>query len=446
MAREKTRNLHLLTASELIPALSEGSVGAVDVAKACLQRIEEREAEVRAFETLDPDYVLERAAELDKLRQSGRAIGPLHGVPVALKDIIDTGDMPTQNGLAHDEGRRARDASIVRKLRAAGALVIGKATTTEGAYYKPAKTRNPHNPAYTPGGSSAGSAAAVADFMVPLAIGTQTNGSVIRPASFCGVVGFKPGFGQIARTGILKVAPSLDQVGTFARSVGDAALLADVLCGDDGIDESVSPAPAPRFAETAASGVPVKPVFAFIAPPGWQDAPADARAAFSELLDTLGDRVDTVELPSIYDECLKMIQVIMAVEMSQNLGKYAEAKEPVSDHLRKIVEDGKKISAHDYLAARDWQGVLLSGIEEILGRYDAILTPATYGQAPKSLENTGDPRACSLWSFTGVPAVSLPLLAGSEGMPIGVQLIGAKYEDGRLLRTANWLIKTLSSA
>lgn len=440
------QDLHLMSATDLVEALADGRLTCVEVTKACLARINERDGEVQAFAYIDHDYALKQATRLDEIRPRGFPLGPLHGVPVAVKDIIDTGDMPTENGLAHDAGRRSRDSTVTRRLRAAGAVILGKTATTEAAYYQPAKTRNPHNLEHTPGGSSAGSAAAVADFMVPLAVGTQTNGSVIRPASFCGVVGFKPGFGQIARTGILKLCPSLDQVGTFARTVNDAALLADVLVGDDGVDESVLPAPAPRFAATAATDVPVKPVFAFISPPDWVDAPQDARDGFAELCNLLGERVDIVPLPAIYDECISMHRVVMAVEMSRNLSKYAEAKEPISDHLSAIIEEGKAISAHDYLAARDWQDVLASGVEKIMERYDAILTPASYGEAPKTLEQTGDPRACTLWSYTGVPAVTLPLLVGDNNMPIGVQLISAKHEDGRLLRVANWLIKTLSAA
>ena len=440
------RDLHLMPATDLAEAIADGRLTSLEVAKACLARISERDGEVGAFTYIDHEYALEQATRLDEIRARGLPLGPLHGVPVAIKDIIDTGDMPTQNGLAHDEGRKSRDATVTRRLRAAGALILGKTTTTEAAYYHPTKTRNPHNLEHTPGGSSAGSAAAVADFMVPLAVGTQTNGSVIRPSSFCGVVGFKPGFGQIARTGVLKCSPALDQVGAIARTVNDAALLTDVLVGDDGVDDSVPPAPAPRLAETAASDMPVKPLFAFISPPDWVDAPQDARDGFAEICNILGDQIDIVPLPAIYDECIKMHRVVMAVDMSRNLSKYADAKEPISDQLSSIIDEGKEISAHDYLAARDWQGVLSSGIEEIMERYDAILTPASYGEAPKDLDQTGDPRACTLWSFTGVPAVTLPLLVGANDLPIGVQLVSAKHEDGRLLRVANWLIKTLSAA
>lgn len=440
------QGLHLMSATDLARAVADGKLAALEVAKACLARISEREGDVQAFAYLDHDYALEQAARLDDMRMRGLPLGPLHGVPVGLKDIIDTSDMPTENGLAGDAGRRARDATVTRRLRAAGALILGKTVTTEAAYYEPSKTRNPHNLEHTPGGSSAGSAAAVADFMLPLAVGTQTNGSVIRPASFCGVVGFKPGFGQIARTGILKLSSSLDQVGVFARDVNDAALLADVLIGDDGVDESVVPAPAPRLGDVATSEMPVKPLFGFIAPPDWVDAPQDARDGFKELCTMLGDQIDIVPLPAIYEGCVSMHRVVMAVEMSRNLSKYAEKGGAVSKHLMTIIEEGREISAHDYLAAREWQGVLLGGIEEIMQRYDAILTPASYGEAPHTHEHTGDPRACSLWSFIGVPAVTLPLLVGAKEMPIGVQLVGGKGEDGRLLRVANWLIKILNAA
>lgn len=437
---------HLRTALTLATSIANGTMSAFELAEAHLERIDEREAEVQAFAYLDKDYVMEQARKLDTMRDQGMRLGPLHGVPVAVKDIIDTNDMPTENGLPHDKGRRAEDATIIRKLRAAGALILGKTVTTEAAYYEPAKTRNPHNFEYAPGGSSSGSAAAVADFMAPLSVGTQTNGSVIRPASFCGVVGFKPGFGQIARTGILKLSSSLDHVGVFARTVNDAALLADVLAGDDGQDESVSPASAPCFLETAQSEQPVAPLFAFIEPPDWENAPQDARDGFNEIFNLLGDRIDRVTLPAIFDKCIEMHRVIMAVEMSRNLSKYYNSDGPISPHLMAVIEEGRSIQAHDYLAAREWQGVLASGIDEILQRYDAILTPASYGEAPKTLTETGDPRACSLWSFIGAPAVTLPLLVGADDMPVGVQLVASRGEDGSLMRVANWLIKTLSNA
>lgn len=439
-------NIVQLSAVELAKQIADGSISVVEVAKTFLAQIEDVDAKVQAFQHLNIEHVLAVANKMDEMRVSGRSLGPLHGVPVAVKDIIDTLDFPTENGLAADKGRRAeKDAFLVSKLRAAGALIIGKTVTTEAAYYQPSKTRNPHNLEHTPGGSSSGSAASVAAQMVPLSVGSQTNGSVIRPASFCGVVGFKPGYGQIARTGVLKLSSSLDQMGVFARSVEDAALLADVLIGADGEDESVPFAAHPRLQETAISKPPVRPALAFAPAPDWDEkANGDAKEAFSELVGAIGD-VDNVPLPQVYAECMTMHGVVMATEMSRNLSKYGEGEAPISDHLKKIIEDGRAVSAHDYLAAKDWQYVFLSGLEEVFERYDAIITPASYGEAPKDLSHTGDPGACSLWTYCGLPAITLPLLMSENEMPIGVQLIGPRGEDGRLLRTANWLVNMLSS-
>ncbi|HSM20251.1 MAG TPA: amidase, partial [Hyphomicrobiales bacterium] len=223
-----------LDAVVLRDRIAAGELGAVQLLESCLEHVDAREAEVKAWRFLDRDFACKKAGEADEWRKTGRPIGPLHGVPVGLKDIIDTHDMPTENGTPIDAGRRTRrDATIVARLRSAGAVIMGKTVTTELAYYAPRETTNPHNPAHTPGGSSSGSAAAVAAHMVPLAVGTQTNGSVIRPAAFCGVVGFKPSHGLISRIGILPQSRPLDTVGVFANSVEGAALIADVLAGHD---------------------------------------------------------------------------------------------------------------------------------------------------------------------------------------------------------------------
>jgi Asp-tRNA(Asn)/Glu-tRNA(Gln) amidotransferase A subunit family amidase len=226
-----------LDAVALRDRIAAGELGAVTLLEACLDRVEAREPEVKAWRFLDRDLALKRAGEADEWRKKGRPIGPLHGVPVGLKDIIDTRDMPTENGTPIDAGRRPRrDATLVARLRSAGAVIMGKTVTTELAFYEPRETANPHNPTHTPGGSSSGSAAAVAAHMVPLAVGTQTNGSVIRPAAFCGVVGFKPSHGVISRAGLLTQSRPLDCVGVFANSVEGAALLGDVLAGYDAAD------------------------------------------------------------------------------------------------------------------------------------------------------------------------------------------------------------------
>ena len=268
-----------LSAVDLRDRLASGAVRAVEYVDACLALIAEREPVVRAWAWLDADFARAQARALDARRQSGAAIGPLHGVPVALKDIIDTKGIPTENGTPVDAGRvPGADAALVARLRAAGAIILGKTVTTEAAFMHPGATTNPHNPGHSPGGSSQGSAAAVAAGMVPLAVGTQTGGSVIRPASFCGVVGFKPSFGMIGRTGILPQSPFLDTVGVFARSVPDAALLAEVLSGHDVGDPATDPAPTPRLLATAQAKVPVTPMFAFVRLPGYGDAAPDCAA------------------------------------------------------------------------------------------------------------------------------------------------------------------------
>lgn len=429
-----------LSATEIAKKIADKTLNSVDVVAAFLARIDARELNVGAFVYLDRDYALEQAARCDEARRRGVVSGRLHGVPVAVKDIIDTGDMPTQNGLALDQGRRAKDAFVVRQLRAAGAVILGKTTTTEAAYYHPTKTRNPHNLAHTPGGSSAGSAASVADRMVPLAIGSQTNGSVIRPAAFCGVVGFKPGRGQIARTGALKLSPTLDQLGTFANSIEDAALLADVLTGSDDVDESVLPAAASQFQRATREGLRASPSFAFVLPPDWEEkAPDFARAAFSDLCDRLDGQVERVDMPLVSKEGLAMHWTVMAVEMSHNLARYGRADKPISDHLRLIIDKGAAVTAGDYLAALDFRRQLFDDTASLFTRYDAILTPSSFGAAPASLENTGDPACCSLWTLAATPAISLPLLKDENNMPMGVQLVGPRGGDSRLLQIAVWL-------
>ena len=431
------------SARALAAALAEGRLKATDVAEGCLARIEGREAEVGAWAHLDRERVLRHAEALDRQRRSGRPVGPLHGVPVGVKDIIDVRGMPCEYGTPLEAGRRPRDdAAVIRRLRRAGALIMGKTVTTEFAYYAPGKTRNPHDTARTPGGSSQGSAAAVADGMVPLALGTQTNGSVIRPASFCGVVGYKPSFGAVPRTGVLADAPSLDTIGIFARSVEDAALLEHAM-GPDDVDRDAGPSPGP-LAATAAGEPPLRPNLAFVKTAAWEKAEPATVEGFGELQDALGEAMVEVPLPEPFAGALAWQGVVMAAEMARGLGHYADrGGDQVSRQFREIVEEGRAILAHDYLIARDWQRTLRAGLDRIFGRFDAIVTPAAPGEAPGA-ETTGDPSFCSLWSLVGLPAISLPLLTGPNGLPVGVQLVGPHGGDARLLRTARWLDRHLS--
>lgn len=436
-----------LTALAARDEVARGAVKAVALMEACLARIGEREGEVQAFAHLDREHAMRQAEAADRYRATGRPIGPLHGVPVALKDIIDTRDFPTENGTPFDAGRRpSRDAAVVERLRAAGAIVIGKTVTTELAVFTPGKTRNPRDPSRTPGGSSSGSAAAVAAAMVPLALGSQTNGSVIRPASFCGVVGFKPSRGMISRRGILLQSEPLDAVGTFSRSIEDAALLCDALAGYDPADQQTMPSAAPDLLGTARSRPPVKPSFALVRSPVWDKAEPDVRGGFDEIAEALGNRIDAIELPEPFARAHAWHRAVNYADLAKNYGRYYD-RDPslLSERLRGMIEEGAKVRAVDYTRALDGMAALSAGLEKIFERYDAIVTPAAPGEAPSGIEATGDPAFSTLWTFCGVPALSLPLLTGSNGMPIGVQLVGRHHYDGRLLRTARWLSETLAA-
>lgn len=436
-----------LSALESRRRIADGALSAVEMTSACLRRITAAEEGIQAWSCLDEGYAISQAERLDAYRQSGGVLGPLHGLPVGIKDIIDTRDLPTENGCALDAGRRpTEDAWLVARLRAAGAVIPGKTVTTECAYLAPAKTRNPHNPEHTPGGSSSGSAAAVASGMVPLAVGTQTGGSVIRPASYCGVVGFKPTFGLIPRSGVLRTSRHLDTVGAFGRTIEDVALLADVLAGHDPADPDTNPAAAPRILDTTLSEPPVAPQLAFIKTPAWSAVEGDCTEGFAELVAALGDQCDEVALPRIFGEGAVAHRRVMLAEIAHNLRHYYErGSDRLREETRAAIEEGRGISAVDYLAALDWREPLYAGLEEILERYDAIVTPAVAGEAPVGLATTGSAAFNVLWSFVGVPAVTLPLLTGANGLPIGVQLVGRRHGDGRLLRTARWLVNSLGT-
>lgn len=439
-----------LGAVELRDRLAAGSVRAVDYVEACLDRIARSEPEVQAWAWLDGDYALTQARALDARRQSGAAIGPLHGLPVALKDVIDTKGVPTENGTPIDAGRvPTEDAFIVARLRAAGAIILGKTVSTECAFMHPGKTRNPWNADHTPGGSSSGSAAAVAAGMVPLAIGTQTGGSVIRPAAYCGVVGFKPTFGLIPRTGVLLQSPTLDTLGVFARSTEDAALLVEVLAGHDPADAATQPIPTPRLLATAQSKPPVIPMLAYVRLPGHDDADEDMRGAIDELVALLGDQCFEAPLPAAFNDADAIRKRINFAEMSKcYYGLERRGRAQMSPVLTAAIDEGKAVPVRDYLAALDWRNLLNVALEEIFERCDAILTLATTGPAPEGLDSTGSPIFNGVWTLCGTPAVTVPLFSAANGLPMGVQLVGRRGDDARLLRTARWLahyIETLGN-
>jgi Asp-tRNA(Asn)/Glu-tRNA(Gln) amidotransferase A subunit family amidase len=334
----------------------------------------------------------------------------------------------------------------VERLRAAGAVIMGKTVTTEFATRTPGKTRNPHNPAHTPGGSSSGSAAAVAAGMVPLSLGSQTGGSTIRPGAFCGVFALKPTHGLVSRSGMFRLSRSLDHVGLFARTVEDVALLLEEIAGYDERDpDSIVRARAP-YRAVAAEEPPIEPRLGFFRSGRWSQVAEDAQAALTGLVERLGGRVEEIELSVGADELAERHRVVMDAEMAINLRREWESgRERLSAPLQTRIGHGHEVRAAEYLAAKEATASLQETFTELFEqRYDAILTPAAHGTAPVGLESTGEPTFNSMWTLLGLPAISLPLLQGANGLPLGVQLVGARDADARLLRTARWLAESVA--
>lgn len=436
-----------LTAAQAAREIREGRLSSVDLVKSCLARIEQSDPSIQAWAHLDMDQALEQAAEMDRIRRSGLAVGALHGVPVGIKDIIDTSDMPTRRGSPIFSDRTpGADAAIVDRLRDAGAVIMGKTVTTEFAFLNPSNTRNPHDATRTPGGSSSGSAAAVAAHHVPLAIGTQTNGSVIRPASFCGIYGFKPTSGVISRRGLLQTSVSLDQVGVFARTLEDAALLSDMLAGCDSADPASFKRPRPSMAKGAAQDVPVEPDLALFEMPFHDRLSADARDGLDQIIDVLGGRVTRLRPADTMADLVAVQATIHEYEICQHLAETFTAHwNQISPLLQSTVERGRKISRAQYEDALAVKTSAEAFFSDFFSEFDAIIAPSAAGEAPPLESGTGDPIFCTLWTLAGLPSVTLPLLVGENGLPIGVQLIGPAEKDDRLLRTANWLQTRLAA-
>ncbi len=423
-----------LSASEAAAAIRSGELTSVALVQQCIDRIVKLEDTVRAWTFFDPAYALQQAREADRLRLAKAPLGALHGVPVGIKDIFDTSDMPTENGTVLHAGRTPiEDATAVALLRAAGAVIMGKTVTTELAVYSPGKTRNPHDPNHTPGGSSSGSAAAVAAEMVPLAIGSQTNGSVIRPAAYCGVYGYKPTHGLVSLYGALAQSGPLDSIGMFARNIEDLALIGEQLMVNG--RRSV-------LVDIAAQQPPTSPRIAFVKTPVWPKADAETQEAFTRFAEMLGSHVTEVDLPDFFSKAIDCHGAIMLPDLAKSFaGEYERGRDQLSTTLRNMIEDGQKRLAVDYNMALEQARRFYQSLQQIFAGYDVILTPATTGTAPRGLEATGSPMFCTLWTLTGVPAISLPLLKGANGLPLGVQLVAARGDDARLLRTARWLAR-----
>jgi Asp-tRNA(Asn)/Glu-tRNA(Gln) amidotransferase A subunit family amidase len=439
---ERKINPAPISATEAAAAIRDGKVTSEELVGACLDYIKTLEEKLGAWAFLDAEHALNQARAADQAQRTGRTLGRLHGVPVGVKDIFDTKDMPTEDGTVLHAGRRPmEDATAVARLREAGAIILGKTVTTELAVYAPGKTRNPHDPERTPGGSSSGSAAAVAAGMVPLAIGTQTNGSVIRPAAFCGVYGYKPTFGLISRHRVLQQSRPLDQIGVFARTIEDTALIAEAMVGFDDRDPDTRLRARPALVATLSEEPPVQPRLAFVKTPVWEQADTDTQDAFAELVAHAGDKVGEVELPGIFNDAVEQHRTIMEADLARSFEReYFRGKDKLSAILKEMIERGQKVLAVDYNNAVSQMPVLNHALDKVFEWHDAILTPAASGEAPVGLASTGSPIFCTLWTLCGMPAITLPILQGSHGMPMGVQLVGARGDDARLLRTARWLV------
>jgi Asp-tRNA(Asn)/Glu-tRNA(Gln) amidotransferase A subunit family amidase len=423
--------LHELSAAEAARMIEAGSLTCEALAAACLERISERDDAVRAWAFLHEKQALAAARELDRTARRSR----LHGVPFGIKDIIDTEDLPTEYGSPIYRGHRPRaDAACVALLRRAGCLILGKTVSTEFANNHPSMTRNPHDPAHTPGGSSSGSAAAVADRMVPLALGTQTGGSVIRPAAYCGAFALKPSFGSINRQGTKFVAESLDTIGIFSRSAEDLALALEVLSGR----------PAPDFASFSG-----KPRIGLCRTPRWHDADALSQANLEQaarVLSKAGAVVSDFELPADSDLLFDRHYVIMGFESVRALAwEYENHPDQISTTLKPRLDEAWQIPRADYDAVRGIARQCRRALADRMREVDFLLTPSAPSEAPRSHESTGDPVFNRAWTLLGVPCVTVPHGKGAHGLPLGVQLVGPFDGDTALLGWAHWAAGALSA-
>jgi len=432
-----------LKVEELASKIKDSQLTSVEICKKYIERIKEFEKDVKAWAHFDKKLLLEKAAEADDYRRSGKPLGPLHGIPVALKDIVGTVDMPTECGTVIRKGKSySQNAEIVDLLLASGAIIMGKTATSELAYLGPSKTTNPHDHSRTPGGSSSGSAASVASFMAPLSIGSQTGGSVIRPASYCGVVGYKPTYGLISRNGVLKTSDKLDHIGVFGRSVEDVALLAKVLIKKDNYDTTTVHYSTEHMLDETKKGPLFDPKFIFYKTESWKLIEKKSREAFEYFIKSFKNNIEVFDTPSYFKDIHKYHQIIHETDLANNFALYYQKyKKKLSKFMQDAISKGNKHSAKEYAEAIDFMKRSYDSFQEVFEDYHGILSPSSPGVAPKGLKSTGTAEFNKVWSYMGTPCISLPLLQGESNMPLGVQLIGAKFDDHRFLGVANWLEK-----
>lgn len=420
------RALNELTLAELARGIAGRTLSSRNIVQACLDRIAARESTVKAWAHLDPDAALEQARHLDEEHPRS----PLHGIPVGLKDIIDTADMPTTYGCAAFANHQVdQDAACVSRLRNAGAVILGKTVTTEFAYYAPGPTTNPHNAAHTPGGSSSGSAAAVADFHIPLALGSQTAGSIIRPASYTGVIGYKPTYATYPLDGVQAVAPSLDTLGVFTRAIDDLALANNVLASSEAMRLDATTATRPRSV-------------AVVRGPQWDLAEPDMRRAF----DAFVTRVEAggIVCRSIEPDALSSIfetqTELLAYESVATLGPIVtQFHAQIRAQTRQLIEQGRQIDDGIHARVTTARSLAADMLAEIFSAHDVVVTPSAPGEAPAGLDATGDPMFNRVWTFCHAPCINLPAAWGDNKLPLGVQFVGTVGGDRQLLDHAHYL-------
>jgi Asp-tRNA(Asn)/Glu-tRNA(Gln) amidotransferase A subunit family amidase len=421
-----------MSIAELSRQLEIGAVRSEDVVRACLERIASRDKEIGAWAHLDPEYAIEEAQARDREPRRSR----LHGIPIGVKDIFDTRDMPTACGSPiYHERRPADDAAVVAALRDAGAIVMGKTVTTEFAALHPSATRNPHNPEHTPGGSSSGSAAAVADLMVPAALGTQTMGSIIRPASFCGVIGYKPSFGLLPCAGVKAQAPSCDTVGFFTRTMEDVPLVLAALRPCRKLDFGQESRHRPRIGVCRG--------------PGWEKAASETAEALEGAATALvraGSDVVEVDPSRVLEDALEAARIVVSYEMTLSLAyEYAVHRDRLSSALRSFLDEASRIGEREYRHALSVAETARAWLENWFESIDAILSPATPGEAPRGLGFTGDTVFNRGWTLLHVPCLTFPAGSGRNGLPLGLQLIGPLHADERLIAAATWVEASVTS-
>ena len=432
-----------LSLEELASKIKNAEISSVEVCEAYIERIKKFEKDVKAWAYFDKKILLEKAAEADDHRKSGKPTGSLHGVPIAVKDIIGTVDMPTECGTVIRKGKSySQNAEIIDLLHSAGAIVMGKTATSELAYLGPSSTTNPHDKNRTPGGSSSGSAAAVASFMAPASIGSQTGGSIIRPASYCGVVGYKPSYGLISRNGVLKTSYSLDHIGMFGRKVEDVAMLAKVLIKKDKFDSATIHYSAENIVSETKKGPLFEPKFIFYKTEYWKMIDKKSKEAFEYFIKSFKKNIEIFDTPSYFKDIHRYHQIIHETDLANNFSVYFKKfKKKLSKYMQDAITKGNKHSAKEYAEAIDFMKRSYESYQEVFEDYHGVLTPSSPGVAPKGLKSTGTAEFNKVWSYLGTPCISLPLLEGENNLPLGIQMIGDRYDDHRFLGVARWLEK-----